>query len=353
MKRIKSTKESFYLKYPDFDWRFYISIYSDLCDKEMTEHDAIRHYEKCGVKEQRRTRPIITHSMYSNCCYCSTELYLMQLYSNDNTATGSILVESILPTRAEYAISPALHYFRQQFVQRFPNLSRSGSANLVSDYPRVACVFFGIYTDEDIEALYTHSCHNIAYIIWGGEDANPLNTHSMATISEVSNIQNVIHLSISRCIYDSLKSCGINSIMIDFNLVDNNIFYPIDFSSNGGRSIYVYNGFTSGRENIYGSEIYVQVMNQIIDSNVKIIYSNTLDVPYENMRDIYKKCFIALRLTSHDGNANTVQECNSVGLPIVHNMSHVGLKWKTKEDVLLHISNVYYAQFKEHMELSG
>jgi hypothetical protein len=350
MKRIKSTKESFYLKYPDFDWRFYISIYSDLCDKEMTEQDAIRHYEKCGVKEQRRTRPIITHNMYSN-CYCSTEPYLMQIYNN-TSGLGSIPVESILPTRAEYVISPALQYFRRQFTRKFPNLSQSGSANLVSDYPRVACVFFGMYADEDIEALYLHSCKNIAYIIWGGEDANPSNTHSMATISEVSNIQNVIHLSISRCIYDSLKSCGIDSIMIDFNLVDNDIFYPIEFNSNGGRSIYVYNGSSPGRENIYGSEIYVQIIDQIIDSGVKIIYSNTLDISYEEMRNIYRQCFIALRLTSHDGNANTVQECNSVGLPIVHNMSSSGLKWKTKKDVLLHISNVYYAQFKEHIELS-
>ena len=55
------------------------------------------------------------------------------------------------------------------------------------------------------------------------------------------------------------------------------------------------------------------------------------------MPDIYKKCFIGLRLTEHDGNANTVQEFEAINIPIVHNHSDYGLKWKNIDNIINHI----------------
>ena len=37
------------------------------------------------------------------------------------------------------------------------------------------------------------------------------------------------------------------------------------------------------------------------------------------MPNVYSKCFIGLRLTDEDGNANTVQEFNSMEIPIIFN----------------------------------
>ena len=37
------------------------------------------------------------------------------------------------------------------------------------------------------------------------------------------------------------------------------------------------------------------------------------------MPEVYKKCFIGLRLTDHDGNANTVQELKAMNIPVIHN----------------------------------
>ena len=48
-----------------------------------------------------------------------------------------------------------------------------------------------------------------------------------------------------------------------------------------------------------------------------------------------------LRLTSYDGNANSVQECEAMNIPVVHNQSKYGLKWKTADDVIKHI--IYYS----------
>jgi hypothetical protein len=69
------------------------------------------------------------------------------------------------------------------------------------------------------------------------------------------------------------------------------------------------------------------------------ILSHKLNVPYNKMPDIYAKCFIVLRLTHLDGNANTAQECEVMNIPIVHNQSDYGLKWKSKQDVIAHILN--------------
>ena len=55
------------------------------------------------------------------------------------------------------------------------------------------------------------------------------------------------------------------------------------------------------------------------------------------MPNVYAKCFIVLRLTTLDGNANTVQECQVMNIPVVHNQSDYGLKWVTKDDVIKHI----------------
>ena len=67
------------------------------------------------------------------------------------------------------------------------------------------------------------------------------------------------------------------------------------------------------------------------------ILSNTLNAKYEEMPSIYKKCFIMLRLTENDGNANSVQECKAMNIPVIHNQSEYGLKWKTIDDIINHI----------------
>jgi hypothetical protein len=37
------------------------------------------------------------------------------------------------------------------------------------------------------------------------------------------------------------------------------------------------------------------------------------------MFEIYKKCFVGVRLTNKDGNANTVLEMGRLGIPVIFN----------------------------------
>ena len=48
-------KKIFYKIYPNFNWKFYFSYYSDLNKAGLkTENDAIRHYYMYGKKEGRK-----------------------------------------------------------------------------------------------------------------------------------------------------------------------------------------------------------------------------------------------------------------------------------------------------------
>ena len=62
------------------------------------------------------------------------------------------------------------------------------------------------------------------------------------------------------------------------------------------------------------------------------------------MGDFYNKLFIVVRLTCNDGNANTVLEAESMGIPAVHYISDYGLKWTSIDDVINHIKEAYDKQ---------
>ena len=72
-------------------------------------------------------------------------------------------------------------------------------------------------------------------------------------------------------------------------------------------------------------------------SNYEFIQSREFNIPYDKMPELYKQCFIAPRLTDFDGNANMVQELEAMQIPVVHNQSTYGLKWKTVNDIVNHI----------------
>ena len=75
--------------------------------------------------------------------------------------------------------------------------------------------------------------------------------------------------------------------------------------------------------------------------NYAAIYPFLKDAKYyQNVYSAYKQCFIGLRLTNHDGNANSVQECEAMDIPVIHNQSDYGLKWGNIDDIIRHIKNV-------------
>jgi hypothetical protein len=301
-----TSMKHFYETFPDFDWSFYIH-YNDLASNQINSPiSALEHYWKYGQYEGRRICKII-----------KTSPELIQIPTNH-----------LFTNIKQCHVSSGLQMFKERFMNTFQFTHCKDNNE--------PCIFFGLYSDGDLKVLKNHN--GLKYIIWGGEDINPLQNHCKFTVEEVLRLHNVIHLAISNCIYKRLKLFNIPSIFIEFNLVDQSLFSPIQ-NNEHGKKIMIFNGQTQGREHIYGKHIYEQVTKQL--PQYEFILSNTLNVSYDEMPKIYKQCFVMLRLTKYDGNANSVQECQSMKIPVIHNQSDYGLKWNNINDIIQHINNLF------------
>ena len=219
-------------------------------------------------------------------------------------------------------VSEALKHFKERFQTFY----------LKNDYhDSDICVFFGIYSGKDIEILRKHQGYK--FLIWGGTDCNWNYREQVNRLEIIKNIPDLYHIAISRDIQERLLLKNIESIFLELDLVDKELFKPV---SEKGDYIFIYNGFTKGNEDIYGKIIYKEVVKKLPEFH--FIYSNELNLPYKDMPKIYGECFIGLRLTEHDGNANMVQEMKAMNIPVVHNQSDYGLKWESIEDIIRYIN---------------
>ena len=309
IKQLSFDTNDFYNKYPSFDWNFYIKYYPDLQnDGIVDEATAIYHYITHGKLEKRRISNILLHD------YCS-EI--------------NIEFNIFLKMCRQIYVSESLESFKSRIYKKY-NLCDMCDLTQPS-------FFFGVYNDTDLKII--HNMQNLRIIIWGGEDANFDLPHSTQTLKEIKKLKNCIHLAISDCIHERLAKKCIQSTRVNFSLIDSSIFRTSIPTNDLGNCIFIFNGQIEGREHVYGDEIYENVIKQ--RPHFEYIFSNKINVAHENMIHVYKKCFVMLRLTSTDGNANSVQECEILRIPVIHNQSKYGLKWNSAENVVQHIDNLF------------
>lgn len=235
-------------------------------------------------------------------------------------------------------ISNALKHFEERILKKY-NLELYDKINDLQS----STIFFGLYDKYDFKRIVKHNGKK--FLMWGGTDCDDRFKIRKNSIFVVKKVSNLIHIAISESIHNRLNKYSIENQLVNFNLVDKNLFKPVD---NTGDCIYIYNGFTKGNEYIYGESIYKQVVEKL---KFKIIYSNELNVSWEIMPSIYSKCFIGLRLTEQDGNANTVQELNSMNIPIIFN-GPGGIKWENTEDIIKTIKKIYHNKNKKNLNLT-
>ena len=213
--------------------------------------------------------------------------------------------------------------------------SRIKNKHNLEDYNKKSlepCLFFGIYTVEDIDNINQY--YGPIYIMPGGSDLLMLQKirkkYKCFFISE--NIKNRFNFMLENN-YKYIKN--VTFYMIYLNLVDTKIFKPIKSPLELGKSIYIYNGrhdCVSSTDDIYNNYIIKIVKNKL--PNFNYIHSKDNLIPYELMPNVYRRCFIGLRLTILDGNANTVQEFKVMNIPIIHNHSNYGIKWSSVDDII-------------------
>lgn len=205
-------------------------------------------------------------------------------------------------------------------------------------------LIFGLYDNDDLKILKNHKTS--LSLMWGGSDANDNIESSRKIINIVKNSKkNIKHYAISINIKERLNSHKITSELLNLNLIDYEIFKPVNTSNKN--SIYIYNGYSPNSENLYGN--YQEIVKRLPEQ--KYIFSNSLNLPHNKMPEIYSQCFIGLRLCNIDGNANTVKEFEAMNIDIIHNGDHEhSIKWKTYDDVELTIRYKHIDIFNEKIK---
>lgn len=199
---------------------------------------------------------------------------------------------------------------------------------------------FGMYDFKDYHIVKHHK--GTVYMLWGGSDLDPRIKKSMIYVNKISKLHNIFHIAISNDMANRMKNINMTYILINFTLADPKIFKPTN--NNYSHNIYIYNGFSKGKEWIYGKKYYEKVIKKLPEFNY--ITSNELNVPYQKMPSIYSKCFIGLRLTKYDGNANTVQEFNLMNIPIIHNgADEKCIGWSKSYDIIHNIIKINTGYF--------
>lgn len=163
------------------------------------------------------------------------------------------------------------------------------------------CVFFGCYKGRgDILRILNHK--SLAVICWRGTDILGMTNDDFKALRK----DNIKHIAISDYIAKDLnkqgfkyKSFPITAAPLRFNPV------PL------GESIYTY--MDKRRPGCYGEAI-INLLRERYD-----IIIGVGQFSKKQMDDVYRRSFIGLRLTRHDGLPNTVIEMGLMGRKCIYN----------------------------------
>lgn len=230
-----------------------------------------------------------------------------------------------------------MQYYRSKSLE---GLEYQQKYNL-DDYtnPLLPLVIFGMYREDDYQTLINHESEVI--IVWQGMDAKEVNSNWILEIKKAKNI------SISHWIKESLNSYGIESELKYLSATEyKNINHP------NGDYVYFYCSDDSESSlEYYGANMIDEIEER---TGIKIIRTFLNSHTKKQLNEIYKKCFINLRLTNHDGCPNTNLELGLMGRKSIYNGSlpH-SIKWTDVNDICQSILIEYENRKKDNKQVSN
>ena len=196
--------------------------------------------------------------------------------------------------------------------------------NELKDYCdiRAPAIFFGLYSPECFRTLRDHK--GLSIVIWRGTDI--LKKNRLRGVVDLKR-NNIKHVAISSFIAKDLKAVNVKYKLIPIPGVKIKDI-PVEKL---GDEVYAY--MSAKRADFYGGPILKYIKDNIpFKMNI-----NTSCNTYtrDQLMEVYKKSFIGLRLTKHDGVANQVVELGLMGRKCIHNGSHPNaVKWKKAKDII-------------------
>ena len=209
------------------------------------------------------------------------------------------------------------HAYMSSTVQFFKDrmLNKFGLENVRG--PGQPCVIFGLYKDRDYDFLAKHRAPVI--VVFRGSDALKVATFKTASI--LNRIPIRIYAP-GKFVYNTLKKAGVNSTILPITSCPTDIM-PVP----RGDAIYHYR--TTVYSATYGDQ-YIEGIRK--KTGLKIIQANKNTYSREELINVYKQCFMGLRLTMHDGLPNTVLELGMMGRRSLYNGGGIpcSIKWPVK-----------------------
>lgn len=159
-------------------------------------------------------------------------------------------------------------------------------------------VIFGMYRDYDLSVYRRHPGDII--LVWQGSDAK-----NMLFPDEIKK-KKAKHYSISHWIKNSLDQAGIENEYLPISATK----ADLDCCKRGD-SVYFYSSDESEESASHYGEHYIEQIKHITGLN--IIRATVDTYSREELIEVYKKCFVSLRLTTYDGCPNTNLEMGLMG----------------------------------------
>jgi len=202
--------------------------------------------------------------------------------------------------------------FRDPFIKKF-----GLEQNNALDEPIImyACGEHTIKKIKHREAL--------TVIIWTGTDANRIKDYI-----PVLSRENVFHISTSVFINKDLERAGLKYKYLP--IVVNS--YPDLVPVKKGDSIFFYQGSTSHRKT-YRLPMVKSIMKEFPDTPLIVVSNNSHK--WEDLKKVYAKCFLGLRLIAHDGICHSAIEMGLMGIKTVsnHKMPHT-ISYATRPNII-------------------
>lgn len=202
-------------------------------------------------------------------------------------------------------------------------------------YKNLPILMVGLFVDRDFEIIDTHTNH--IYLLWHG---NEFSGNNMEVFSK--KYTHVKSFASSRYIYNKLLEYNIQSILINIDITDTSLFTPFSPTLEQ-KYIYIYNGVIQGNESLYGENVYKTLVRLLPEYS--FIFSNSVgNLSRLNIQNMYKKCFVGLRL-SNAGMGNQIKEMLAMGIPVIYNddehTSNNCVSWTNISDIVEHIHKFY------------
>ena len=234
-----------------------------------------------------------------------------------------------------FYISPALIKFKDKLINEY-NLIEFNDKNININNEKI--LVFGLYRPCDFVFLNKYINTNKIIIMWGGTDAKNIKFNKKINLYKYNNIK---HIAISNHIYNLLSNLEFQNIkQVHLRLLNYNNYNNISLNLIK-KNVYIYTHIRINHaKETYGYDTYIELIKKMPHINFIIAHGQ-----YSNSEiiDIYKLCFIGIRLTMFDGNANTVQELGLLGLNCIHNGEFPNsLEWNNIDDIIFHINKEFY-----------